>query len=152
MFDVRACTMTAFSRQVKLGDRLRSSSYQEVFSPAFLPLFQLKRAGVELIVFAAFGDQLFVATALDDDAMVKHHNDVRIADSRQAVRDDEDGSALHQRIHAGLYNGLGTGVDGGGRLVHDHNGRISHRCARDRQQLNLSHRRYRHDRYDRPVR
>ena len=32
MFDIRACTMTAFSRQVKLGDRLRSSSYQEVFS------------------------------------------------------------------------------------------------------------------------
>ena len=75
--------------------------------------------------------------ALDDAAVVEHHDRIRILNGRQAVRDDKDGTPLHERIHALLHEGFGAGVDGGSRLVEDHHGRIRHRRAGNGDELPL---------------
>ena len=54
------------------------------------------------------------------------------------MRDDEHRSALHQLIHAPLYDLLRARVDRAGRFVEDHDGRIGNRGARDRDELALS--------------
>ena len=51
---------------------------------------------------------------------------------------DEHGSAVHQGIHAVLYQFFGTGIDGGGGLVQNHHGRISHRRPGNGNQLPLT--------------
>ena len=75
--------------------------------------------------------------ALDDAAMVEHHDHVRILDRREPVRDDEHRAPLHKLIHAALHERLRAGVDGACRLVEDHDRRIGHGRARDAQQLPL---------------
>ena len=70
--------------------------------------------------------------------MVKHHDDVRILDRREPVRDDEHRAPLHELIHAALHERLRAGVDGAGRLVEDHDRRIGHSRACDAQQLPLA--------------
>ena len=52
--------------------------------------------------------------------------------------DDEDRAALHQVIHAGLHDFLGTGIDGGRGLVEDQRWWIGHRGAGDGDQLALA--------------
>ena len=54
-----------------------------------------KIAGVELVILALLGNQLVVAAALDDAALLQHHDAVCIADGGQAVRNDKDGAAVH---------------------------------------------------------
>ena len=74
--------------------------------------FQLKGAGVELIIGALFGHQLFVAAALDDASVIQHHNNIRVLYGRQTVGDHKDCPPLHQSVHAILHQRLGAGVDG----------------------------------------
>ena len=106
--------------------------------PPIFCLFQLECAGVELIVGAPFGDELFVASALDDAAVVEDHDNVGVLDGGQTVRDDEHRAALHQLIHAALHDGLGARVDGAGRLVEDHHRRVGDRRAGDGDELALA--------------
>ena len=88
-----------------------------VFCCYILGLFQLEGAGIQLIVLTLQGDQLFVATALNDTAMLENHDSIGVLDRGEAVGDDEHRPAGHQGIHASLDNGLGTGIDGRGGLV-----------------------------------
>ena len=39
-------------------------------------LFQLERAGIQAVVGALLRDQILMAAALDDAAVVEHHDDV----------------------------------------------------------------------------
>ena len=77
-------------------------------------------------------------TALNDASVVQHHDSVGVFHSAQPVCDDKHRAARHQRVHAPLYNGLGAGVDGAGRLVQDHHGRVRHRRTGNGQQLSLA--------------
>lgn len=98
---------------------------------------QLKRAGIEPVVHAALCDQAVVAAPLHDPAMIHDQDDVGIFHGGEAVRDDEHRPALHQLIHAVLHERLGARIDGRSRLIQDHDRRIGHGGAGDRQQLPL---------------
>ena len=79
-----------------------------------------------------------MVAALDDVAVVENHDDIRVADGGQPVGDDEYGAPIHQLVHTSLYDGLGTGIDGGGSLIEDHNRRVGHRRTGDGEQLALA--------------
>ena len=110
-----------------------SAICREVFAASL----QLERAGIELVVHSLLGDQLLVVAALDDAAVVEHHDRVRVLDRRQPVSDDEHRPSLHQCVHALLDEILGASVDGRRRLVEDEHGRVCDRGTRDGQQLLL---------------
>ena len=77
-------------------------------------------------------------SALDDPAVIQHDDDVGVLDRGQSVRDDEDRASFHERVHTALYDGFCTRVDGGSRLVQDHDRRICHSSSCDGKQLALS--------------
>ena len=52
--------------------------------------------------------------------------------------DDEGGAALHQGVHALLHQRLRAGIDGGGGLVQNHDGRIGHFCPGNGNELPLT--------------
>ena len=79
-----------------------------------------------------------MVAALDDAALFQNHDAVTILDSGQSVGNDKGGSALHQFIHAVLYNFLGTGIDRAGSLIQDQYRRIRYGCSGNRKQLSLS--------------
>lgn len=99
---------------------------------------QLKRAGIEAIVCALFGDELFMVAALDYSAVVEHHYDIRVLDGREAVRDNKDRAPFHQLIHAALDESLGARIYRRCRLVEDHDGWVGDRRAGYRYQLTLT--------------
>ena len=74
---------------------------------------------VELVVLSPQLEELVVGTLFDDAAVVEDDDEVGIADSGEAVGDDECGAPLHQSVHAPLYEGLRAGVDAAGGLVED---------------------------------
>ena len=47
--------------------------------------------GIELVILALLGDELVMAAALDDAALLQDHDAVCVADSGEAVGDDEAG-------------------------------------------------------------
>ena len=51
--------------------------------------------------------------------------------------DNKYGTPLHQGVHTALYNSLGTGINGGGRLIQDHNRRVCHSRPGNGDQLPL---------------
>lgn len=61
-------------------------------------------------VVPAAGQQLVVAAALQHLALFHHHDLVGVFDGRQAVRDDQGGSVLHQVVQAALDVPLRLGV------------------------------------------
>ena len=77
---------------------------------------------------AAFND---AAAFQDDDA-------VAVADSGEAVGNDEGRAVFHQGVHASLHEFLGAGVDAAGRLIEDEHGRIGYGGTRNGQQLALT--------------
>mgnify|MGYP005797191237 CR=1 FL=1 len=82
-------------------------------------------------------DQLLVTASLNDPSLFQYHDGLGISDGGKPVSDDEDGTPVHQRIHAFLDDGFRAGVDGRGRLVHDHYRKIGHSSPRDGDQLTL---------------
>ena len=52
-----------------------------------------------------------MAATLDDSSMIKNHDDIGIANRRQAVDNDEYRSALHQIVHTVLNNLFGTRIN-----------------------------------------
>ena len=62
---------------------------------SLLLLFQLKRPGVERIILPFLRDEIIMAAALNDVAMVQYKNDIGVFHSRQAVGYDKYRSALH---------------------------------------------------------
>ena len=76
--------------------------------------------------------------ALDDAATLKHHDTVRIPYRGETVGDDEGRAALHEPIHAVLYDALGSGIDGAGRLIENEHRRICDGRPGNREELTLS--------------
>ena len=74
---------------------------------------------------------------LDDVAVLHHQNDVRLADGREAMGDNEARAALHQAVEGLLDLDLRARVDGGRRLVEDEHRRQAEHDARNAQQLLL---------------
>ena len=109
----------------------------------FFELFKLECAGVELVIGSFFRNQLFVAAAFDDAAVVEDHDDIGILDGGQAVRDDEARAPLEQMLQAGLQRLLGARVDVACRLVQDQDTRVGEQHAREGDELALALLRYR---------
>ena len=65
-----------------------------------------------------------MAAALNDSAVLQHHDAVRIFNGGKAVRNNKRGSAFHQRIHAFLHQFFRSGINGGGGLIQNQHGRI----------------------------
>src|SRR6478672_10245555 len=86
-------------------------------------------------VFAATGQQFLMAAAFDDLARLHHQDDVRIADRRKPVSDDETRSITPQLAHGVLNQKLGTGVHGAGGLVENEQLRTGKERAGDGDQL-----------------
>ena len=79
-----------------------------------------------------------MSAALDDAPLLHDHDTVGVLDRGQAVGDDERGPSLHQSVHARLYQFLGAGIDGGGRLIQDQCRRVRNSGTGNRQKLPLS--------------
>ena len=79
-----------------------------------------------------------MVAALDDATLFQDHDAVTVFDSGQSVGDDKGGSALHQFIHAVLYNLLSTGINGAGSLIQNQYRRIRYGCSGNRKQLSLT--------------
>ncbi len=101
-------------------------------------LLQLKRPRIKLIIRSLLGDQLLVVASLDDAAVVEDHNDVGVHDGGESVCDDEHGASVHEAIHTALDDGFGAGIDGGGGLVENHDGRVGHGGTGDGDELALT--------------
>ena len=83
-------------------------------------------------------DQLLMRAALDDAATLKHHESVRIPYRGETVGDDEGRAALHEPVHAVLYDALSSGIDGAGRLIENEHRRICDGRPGNREELTLS--------------
>ena len=81
-----------------------------------------------------------MVTLLDDVTVLHHQDHVGVADGRQAVGDHEGGAVGPQCRHGLLDQHLGAGVDRGGRLVQDQQGRVGEEGAGDGDQLPLPRR------------
>ena len=95
-------------------------------------------AGVELAVAAFLREEFFVIAPLDDTAVFHNQDQVAVADRGETVRDHKCGSALHQLVHAALYDLFGTGIDGGGRLIENQHRRVGDRRTGDGKELALA--------------
>ena len=95
-------------------------------------------AGIKLIVTPLFRQQLVVCAALDDTAVLQHHDAVCFFNGGEPVRDHKAGAALHQPVHTGLHKLFGAGVDGGSGFIQNQHRRVSYGRARNRQQLALA--------------
>ena len=87
---------------------------------------------------AALRDEFVECSAFDDPALIEHQNLVRVADGREAVRDDERRAAAHRRVDRFLNLAFGFGVERARRLVENHDRRILEERAGDRQALSLA--------------
>ena len=92
------------------------------FHPLFIHIkvsdtFSARISGIQLIIFSTLCHELLVIAALNDTSLFKDNDAITVADSGEAMRDNKCGSALHQAIHALLYDTLRTGVDGAGGLI-----------------------------------
>jgi hypothetical protein len=74
-------------------------------------------AHVEVVVETFGGQEGFVAAALDDFAVIENQDLVGVADSAEAVGDNEAGAPLQQIVQSGLNLSLGAGVYTTGSLV-----------------------------------
>lgn len=98
---------------------------------------QFKLRVVKLGVKTVFREQAFVIALLDDLAVPHHKNDVRVADRRQPVRDNETGLARHQFVEGRLNLELRAGVDIGRRFVENQHRRVDQHDSGDAEQLLL---------------
>src|SRR5438876_1462456 len=93
---------------------------------------------VQLPVAAPPGEQLRVGAALDDLAALDHQDLIRAADGRQAMRDDEGGTASPQVAEPVLDRRLALRVETGRGLVEDQDPRVGENRPRDRDPLALA--------------
>ena len=82
---------------------------------------------------AALIDQLAELAALDDLAVLHHHDLVGIGDRREAVRDNESGAPFAERIEGTFDARLGLGIECARRLVEYEDRRIFEDGTRDRR-------------------
>ena len=75
---------------------------------------------------------------LDDIAVLHNQDDIRVANGRETVRDDEACASLHQVIHRTLDQLFCTGIDRTGRFIQDEDAVIGKDSAGNCDQLLLS--------------
>ena len=75
-------------------------------------------------VIAALFQQFGVGALLPDALAVDIGDPVRIADGGEAVGDDQGGASPGQLFQCRLDVGLGDGVQGGGGLIQQQDGRV----------------------------
>src|SRR5215212_419361 len=92
---------------------------------------------VQVGVEPAGGEQLGVGALLDDPAAVDDQDPVGVDDGRQPVGDDQAGPALEGGGQGPLDLHLGLGVEVGGGLVEDDDGRVGQQQPGDGQALLL---------------
>jgi hypothetical protein len=78
-----------------------------------------------------------VRSLLDDLAVLEHHDQVGVADRREAVGDDERGATVQEASQRAFDLPLGADVDGARRLVEDQDARIGEQRPRERDELAL---------------
>jgi hypothetical protein len=84
------------------------------------------------------GEELLMGATLDDAPLVDHDDQIRLADRRQPVRDDQAGAIGQQRFERGLDQLLVVTVERARRLVEDEDARVLEERARDREPLPLA--------------
>lgn len=99
---------------------------------------QLEGAGIELVILALLGDELFVAAALYYAALLQDHYGLGVADGGETVGYHKDGPARHQGVHSVLDYCLRARVYGRGRFVHYHDRRVGHGGAGYGDELTLA--------------
>ena len=87
---------------------------------------------------AGICNQFFVISFLDDASILHHIDAVGVADRRKAMRDDQHGAARHQPVEGVLDEAFAFGIEGGGGLVENQDGRIPEHGARDGDALPLA--------------
>ena len=92
---------------------------------------------VQAAIQPARREQYVVRTALHQPAVGEHDDQVRVAHRREAVCDHEHRAVRHQAVDRLLYEALGLGVEGAGRLVEDQERWIAQQRPRDRDALAL---------------
>ena len=89
-------------------------------------------------VVAAQGEEFLVRAALDDAAFVQDDDLVGVLDGAEAVGDGDGGAAGHELLEGLLDAALGLGVERGGGLVEDEDGRVLEDGAGDADALALA--------------
>ena len=84
------------------------------------------------------GRAQFMQLDLADFASVHHHNLIGFENSRQAVRDCDDGAPLREAIQSRLNLALRLGIEGRHRLVQQQHRRIFKQSAGNRDPLLLT--------------
>src|SRR5215469_12887675 len=92
---------------------------------------------MEPAVCAQLLHELFVSAHVADHAIFQYHNAIGAAHGRESMGDDENGSASHQVLQRGLYQGFRLTVESRGGLVKDKNGGVLEQGARDSNALAL---------------
>src|SRR5205823_89615 len=127
----------------KIEGRLgKMSTRQDEFSGAFnaltLPIAGPKLQLIQLEIDATRFDQLFVRAGLDDAALIKDHNQVRLLDGREPMGDANGRASLHQFLQRRLDSALGFCIQRVGRLIENQDRGVLENRAGDRQSLALS--------------
>ena len=115
------------------------SSYYIKFNRSIQDKFYLtcKLTVIQLRIEAVLLQQLVVFALFDDMAALHDEDDIRLADGRQAMRDDEARAPPHHGGERLLDLQLGARVDGAGRLVQNQHRRQRQHEPRDAEQLPL---------------
>ena len=95
-------------------------------------------AGVQLIVFTALRKQLFVRSAFNDAAFLKHDDAVAVAHCGQTMRDNKGRATFHQRVHTLLHKFLGARVNAACGFVKNEHRRIGNGSTGNGQQLSFT--------------
>src|SRR4029079_18723174 len=95
---------------------------------------------VELRVAAARAEQLVVGALLDDRSVLEDDDEVRVADGRETVGDDERGAAVEQAAQRALDASLGADVDRARGLVEEEEARVGEQRPTERDELALAQR------------
>ena len=79
-----------------------------------------------------------MGSLLDDLTVLEDDDEIRAADGRETVRDDESGPAREQDPECLLDLPLGADVDRRRRLVENQDARVGEQSTRDRDELTLA--------------
>ena len=89
-----------------------------------LVLLRVELGFVEAAVKRAGEQQIIVLAHTHNAAVLHHHDLVRLHDGGQPVSNGNDGAALHHGIKGLLHVFLGLGIQLGGGLIQNEDGRV----------------------------
>src|SRR5439155_21352360 len=141
----RTWRVANYSTRQSAGLRIARASSEDRPPSCRLELRRSVRrpVAVEVPVAPARLDELGVGALLDDPAMLEHDDAARVANGRQAVRDDDRRAPGEQAAQALLDAALGVQVDVRRRLVEHEDPGIGDQRARESHELALAGRQLR---------